>query len=167
MSRNGKTIGIIEKMYQKVMDGKNEAWLTRDGIKVYEMFLLDGKDLILRHYGTTTLVYDTSKKIIKDYYGESASDRDSMNTLLDLVGHDQRFYFRYGPSMGFVLEGPEMDEKPFDEVQFIIDYEGGKLSDKEIIEGFQELIKSGSVWKLQGNYGRTARALIAAGLCNG
>lgn len=66
MSRNGKTIGIIEKMYQKVMDGKNEAWLTRDGIKVYEMFLLNGKDLILRHYGTTTLVYDTSKKIIKD-----------------------------------------------------------------------------------------------------
>lgn len=47
----------------------------------------------------------------------------------------------------------------------IIDYECGNLSDDEIIALFQELIDSGIVWQLQGHYGRTARALINAGLC--
>lgn len=33
------------------------------------------------------------------------------------------------------------------------------------IESFQTLIDSGDVWELQGFYGRTAMALIEAGLC--
>jgi hypothetical protein len=33
------------------------------------------------------------------------------------------------------------------------------------IESFQTLIDSGDVWTLQGWYGRTAMALIEAGLC--
>lgn len=56
-------------------------------------------------------------------------------------------------------------EDNFDEVGFIIDFEGGTLSDEEIIEGFQHLIDSGVVWKLQGSYGRMAKSLIEAGLC--
>jgi len=34
------------------------------------------------------------------------------------------------------------------------------------IQSFQSLIDSGIVWQLQGFYGRTAHALIEAGLCH-
>lgn len=52
----------------------------------------------------------------------------------------------------------------FDEVTFIMDYEGGNLdSDDEVVEGFQHLVDSGVVWKLQGHYGRTAVRLIRQG----
>lgn len=57
------------------------------------------------------------------------------------------------------------EKKPFNELDFIMKYEGGECSDKEIIDGFQHLIDSGLVWKLQGTYGRTAQSLIDAGIC--
>lgn len=52
-----------------------------------------------------------------------------------------------------------------DTVAFIMAYEGGELDEAETIAGFQSLINSGIVWKLQGHYGRTAQRLIDAGLC--
>lgn len=52
-----------------------------------------------------------------------------------------------------------------DRVTFIMQFEGGQLTEEEIVNGFQELIDSGVVWQLQGYYGRTAAALIKAGLC--
>jgi hypothetical protein len=55
---------------------------------------------------------------------------------------------------------------PFDSVTFIMEYEGGVLEEDQIVEGFQALIDSGLVWRLQGHYGRTAVALIEAGLCS-
>ncbi len=48
----------------------------------------------------------------------------------------------------------------------IISYENGELDDEEIISLFQEMIDDGSVWQLQGHYGRTAHALIEAGHCS-
>jgi hypothetical protein len=51
-------------------------------------------------------------------------------------------------------------------IQFIMQFESGDCSDDEIIEGFQSLIDDGSVWQLQGHYGRTAHALIQGGLCH-
>jgi hypothetical protein len=45
----------------------------------------------------------------------------------------------------------------------IIAYESDELSDKETIELFQDLVDSGLAWKLQGHYGRTAKAYIDAG----
>lgn len=48
----------------------------------------------------------------------------------------------------------------------IIAYENGELSEEEAIELFQDLIDSGQAWTLQGHYGRTAAALIDAGLCH-
>ena len=48
----------------------------------------------------------------------------------------------------------------------IIKYEMGQLDDIEIISLFQELIDTGMAWRLQGHYGRTAKALIEAGYCN-
>jgi hypothetical protein len=51
------------------------------------------------------------------------------------------------------------------EIDDIIAYESGELQEEEVIALFQRLINSGLVWRLQGHYGRTARALIEAGLC--
>lgn len=50
-------------------------------------------------------------------------------------------------------------------IQFIIDYESGALDREQIIEGFQAMIDDGTVWNLQGHYGRTASVLIREGLC--
>ena len=46
----------------------------------------------------------------------------------------------------------------------IIDYEVGELNEEETIELFQDLVDSGMVWGLQEHYGRTATAMIDAGL---
>jgi len=62
-----------------------------------------------------------------------------------------------------------MEKREFDAVRFIMAYESGDLGDdydEQVFAGFQELINSGLVWKLQGSYGRTARGLIDAGLCH-
>ena len=47
----------------------------------------------------------------------------------------------------------------------IIEYESGEMDETDAIALFQELIDDGTVWKLQGSYGRTAKALIEAELC--
>jgi hypothetical protein len=52
---------------------------------------------------------------------------------------------------------------PFDQVDFIIAFENGELSQRKIVEGFSHLVSSGIVWQLQGMYGRTARSLIESG----
>ena len=53
----------------------------------------------------------------------------------------------------------------FDSVSFIMAFEEGNLSEEKLIAGFQELINSGLVWRLQDYYGRTATALIKSGHC--
>ena len=47
----------------------------------------------------------------------------------------------------------------------IIAYEAGELDEQAAIEAFQGMIDDGSVWLLQGSYGRQAMAYIDAGLC--
>jgi hypothetical protein len=51
------------------------------------------------------------------------------------------------------------------DVNKIIRYEQNEMDEEEIIEMFQDLINSGMAWRLQGHYGRTAKALIEEGLC--
>jgi hypothetical protein len=46
----------------------------------------------------------------------------------------------------------------------LIRYEDGELDEEETVEFFQGLVDSGQVWQLQGHYGRTAVAMIEAGL---
>lgn len=49
----------------------------------------------------------------------------------------------------------------------IIAYESGEMdSEEEVIDFFQELIDDGTVWSLQGSYGRTAQTLIDGGRCH-
>lgn len=52
-----------------------------------------------------------------------------------------------------------------DRVDKIIAFEQGALDDEEIIDLFQEMINDGSVWSLQGTYGRAAQSLINNGYC--
>ena len=49
-------------------------------------------------------------------------------------------------------------------VDQIMDYESGLMDDDQMVAFFQSLVDSGLVWQLQGHYGRTAAALIDAGL---
>lgn len=52
-------------------------------------------------------------------------------------------------------------------LEFITAWETGELNDNTdaIAAGFQAMIDDGTVWGLQGTYGRTAADLIEAGLC--
>jgi len=49
----------------------------------------------------------------------------------------------------------------------IMEYEEGNMTDDQVIAFFQKLVDSGMAWSLQGSYGRTAKALIDAGLVRG
>ena len=48
----------------------------------------------------------------------------------------------------------------------IIEYESGEMSDRDTVELFAELIRTGDCWTLQGHYGRVASSLIENGLIN-
>ena len=70
----------------------------------------------------------------------------------------------------FTLGSIELrDDEPVIEVgsvEWIMAFEDGELSDEQVIEGFQHLINTGAVWRLQGSYGRMADELIRAGHCH-
>jgi len=51
-----------------------------------------------------------------------------------------------------------------DIVDRITAYEDGTASDADIVTLFQDLVDTGMAWQLQGSYGRTAAAMIRAGL---
>lgn len=51
-----------------------------------------------------------------------------------------------------------------DQLDKMIQWESGELSEDETITLFQSLVDSDLAWRLQGCYGRTAQSLIDAGL---
>lgn len=55
------------------------------------------------------------------------------------------------------------------DIDKIMAFENGDMTEDELVEFFQGLVNTGMAWKLQGTYGRTAAALIEAGLidCGG
>lgn len=51
-----------------------------------------------------------------------------------------------------------------DLVNAISAYETEQLDSDGVVELFQELVRTGMAWQLQGHYGRTAQRMIQAGL---
>ena len=84
--------------------GYGTATRNRVGTAVYQVIVdRNNHTAVLKHYGTVTILYDYRDKVLVSWYGESVSDRDSMNTFMRMLGED-RYTFRYGPVMGFVME---------------------------------------------------------------
>lgn len=50
------------------------------------------------------------------------------------------------------------------DIDTLMAYEAGELDEDEMVSFFQGLVDTGMAWQLQGHYGRTAHALIEAGL---
>ena len=85
---------IIERDFGYVYKGDLES--------KYRVTLIDNS-LTLEHWGTQTLKINIKSKKIIEYYGESVSDRDSMNFTLSYFGISGKF--RYFPSKEkFTLE---------------------------------------------------------------
>ena len=53
-----------------------------------------------------------------------------------------------------------------DHIDDIIKYESGDMTQEEQIKFIQRMIDDGTVWHLQGSYGRMATTLIRAGVCH-
>tara|TARA_B100000700_G_C14758605_1_gene721006 strand:+ start:155 stop:337 length:183 start_codon:yes stop_codon:yes gene_type:complete len=49
-------------------------------------------------------------------------------------------------------------------VQDIMAFESGEMTEEEVLDFFQELVDTGAAWTLQGSYGRLAAHLIETGL---
>lgn len=62
------------------------------------------------------------------------------------------------------FNGTAVKRKPVDLFNLIIAYEQGELEEEDIILLFQALVDTGMAWQLQGNYNRTAKALIDKGI---
>ena len=72
------------------------------------IYMVEGKKrVMLSHWGTVTLVIDAETSELLEFYGESNSDRDSMNTMLELLNVPGKF--RYFPSTGdFVYQDGDL-----------------------------------------------------------
>ena len=81
--RKIKTVSnLIEKAEEKGFAKINGRYYGGQKMEKYSVSIENGK-LELRHWGTTTLELDLVEKKITYYYGESKSDADSINTVLD------------------------------------------------------------------------------------
>ena len=103
-----KFIKTIETLLTKAQE-KGEAKINGryfDGYgkgEIEEKYAIeiDGNKLIMRHWGTQTIEIDTDTNEIVSYYGESNSDRDSLNTLVYCLGIAPNF--RYLPSKNLFI----------------------------------------------------------------
>ena len=81
--RKIKTVtNLIEKAENKGFAKINGKYYGGQKMEKYAVTIKDGK-LELRHWETTTLELDLVNNKITSYYGESKSDADSINTVLD------------------------------------------------------------------------------------
>ena len=103
-----KFIKTIENLLEKA-ENKGQAILNGryfDGYSKGELeekyaIEIDGNKLVMRHWGTQTIEIDLSVNEIVSYYGESNSDRDSLNTLVYCLGMEPNF--RYLPSKNLFI----------------------------------------------------------------
>ena len=102
-----KLIERAEIKGEAILNGRMTHYYGQKG-KLEEKYavVIKGDIVKLRHWGTQTLVIDTEKKEVIEYYGEGKSDRDSMNYMLSRYGITNVF-FRYRPS----IESFSMEER--------------------------------------------------------
>ena len=95
-----KTIeGLLSKAEQKgeaILNGRYFDGYSKGELEEKYAIEIEGHKLIMRHWGTQTIEIDLSTNKIISYYGESVSDRDSLNTLVYCLGIEPNF--RYLPS---------------------------------------------------------------------
>ena len=103
-----KKIKLIENLYNKALkngqatiNGRYFNGSTFGELEPKYEIYIDDTHVLLYHWGTLTLNYSKAQNMILQYYGQSNSDRDSINTLLDLLGSTERM--RYFPSTGRFL----------------------------------------------------------------
>ena len=101
-----KTIeNLLEKAENKgqaILNGRYRDWNGYVGdLEEKYAIEIDGSKLVMRHWGTQTIEIDTDTNEIVSYYGESNSDRDSLNTLVYCLGIDPNF--RYLPSKNLFI----------------------------------------------------------------
>lgn len=133
-----------------------------DYCNAHDLALVHGKCLACDNY-----VCDECRTAAYDDLGIRDADEQAEACIAtgDLLG-DHICEFRDDPdSEPCQQRGTVAMTKRFDVVDFIIAYEQGDTDEDETIAGFQHLIDSGTVWSLQGSYGRMAMALIEQGLC--
>lgn len=94
-----KLVVKAENKGQAILNGRMWNQYSRDFEELREKYAIenDGKTVTLRHWGTKTLEIDLASKSVSYWYGESNSDRDSMNFLLGRYGVAGSF--RYRPSI--------------------------------------------------------------------
>lgn len=96
-----KTIeGLLNKAQDKgeaILNGRMSlGWGMIGDLEEKYAIEIDGNKLVMRHWGTQTIEIDLGVNEIVSYYGESNSDRDSLNTLVYCLGIAPNF--RYLPS---------------------------------------------------------------------
>lgn len=95
-----KTIeGLLNKAEQKgqaILNGRYFDGYSKGELEEKYAIEIEDNKLIMRHWSTQTIEVDLSTKEIISYYGESVSDRDSLNTLVYCLGMEPNF--RYLPS---------------------------------------------------------------------
>ena len=103
-----KRIKLIEELYEKAkeqghakVNGRMRGmgmWGQVGELQEKYSITINNNILTMKHWGTQTIKIDLVKNEILEYYGESNSDRDSLNTLVNMLGIAPNF--RYLPSKG-------------------------------------------------------------------
>ena len=99
-----KRIKLIEQLYSKAkeqghakVNGRMRGmWGQVGELQEKYAITINNNILTMRHWGTQTIKIDLVNNNILEYYGESNSDRDSLNTLVDILGIKPNF--RHFPS---------------------------------------------------------------------
>lgn len=101
-----KRIKLIEQLYSKAKEqGHAKINGRMRGMGMYGQvgelrekyaITINNNILTMKHWETQTIKIDLVKNEILEYYGESNSDRDSLNTLVNMLGIAPNF--RYLPS---------------------------------------------------------------------
>lgn len=91
----------LEKLIQKaekngvaILNGRMRDYNYVGHLEEKYAIEIENNILELRHWGTVTLKLDLTKKEVLHWYGESNSDRDSMNFVLRYYSFSGGFRFR-------------------------------------------------------------------------